>query len=89
MGGGRGKIVTSIGGAVLGAIAGDSVQKNMNAAQPHTVYTMQCSKTYIKTNVRKGYEVTYSYLDKQGMMIMDNPPVLGSVLAVPASTSNG
>lgn len=82
-GGGRGKIVTSVAGAVLGAVAGDSVQKNMNAAQPHTVYTMQCSKNYIKTNVRKGYEVTYTYLDKQGMIIMDNPPVLGSVLSLP------
>jgi uncharacterized protein YcfJ len=84
-GGGRGKIVTSVAGAVLGAVAGDSVEKNMNSAKPHTVYSMQCSKSYTKTNVRKGYEVTYTYLDKQGMVVMDNPPVLGSVLPFPAT----
>lgn len=84
-GGGRGKLVTTATGAVLGAMVGDNVQKNMNAAQPHTVYTMQCSKNYIKTTTQKGYEVTYSYLNKQGVIIMDNPPVLGSVLPFPSA----
>lgn len=83
VGGGNGRIVTSAAGAAIGALTGNSVQNNMNAPKPHAIRSTVCSTHYVKTSVRKGYEVTYSYNGKQGVMIMDNPPMVGSVLPFP------
>lgn len=85
VGGGNGRIVTSAAGAAIGALAGNSVQNSMNSAQPHTVYSTVCSTNNVKSSVQKGYEVTYTYEGKQGVVIMDNPPMIGSALPLPLS----
>ncbi|TAK74015.1 MAG: glycine zipper 2TM domain-containing protein [Gammaproteobacteria bacterium] len=83
VGGGTGRIVTSAAGAAIGALTGNSMQNSMNAPQPHAVHSVACSTHYVKTSVQNGYEVTYTYDGKQGVVIMNNPPMVGSVLPLP------
>lgn len=85
IGGGTGKIVTGAAGAAIGALTGNSIQHNMNAPQARTVYGTACSTQYVKSTVQKGYEVTYTYNGNQGVMIMKDAPVVGSVLPFPAA----
>lgn len=83
VGGGNGKIVTSAAGAAIGALTGNNMQNSMNAPQPHIVYTNVCSTHYVKTTIQKGYEVTYLYNGQQGVVIMNEPLMIGSVLPFP------
>ena len=85
VGGGNGRLVTTAAGAAIGALTGNSVQNSMNAPQSHIVHSTVCSTHYVKTSIKKGYEVTYTYSGKQGVIIMDNPPMIGSVLPFPNS----
>ena len=83
VGQGHGRLLATGAGAAIGALAGNSVQNNMNEPQAREVYNTICSTHYIKTTVQKGYDVTYSYNGQQGVVTMDNAPMVGSALPVP------
>jgi uncharacterized protein YcfJ len=83
VGGGNGRIVTSAAGAAIGALTGNSVQNSMNAPQPRVVYSTICYTHRVKTTIQKGYEVAYSYNGQPGVIIMNDSPLVGSVLPFP------
>lgn len=83
VGGGNGRLVTSAAGAVIGAFTGNSMQSSMNSPEAHTIYGTRCKTHYVSSSKQKGYEVTYTYNGTQGVIIMDNPPLVGSALPLP------
>lgn len=83
VGGGNGRIVTSAAGAVIGAFTGNSMQNSMNTPEAHTIYGTRCKTYYSQSSKQKGYEVTYIYNGTQGVVIMDNAPMIGSALPIP------
>lgn len=83
VGGGNGRLVTSAAGAVIGAFTGNSMQSSMNSPEAHTIYGTRCKTHYVNTSKQKGYEVTYTYQGTQGVVIMDNAPMVGSALPIP------
>lgn len=74
IGHGRGKTAAEIGGAVLGALAGNQIESNMNQPQPYTVYGTKCKLHYMQKSVQTGYDVTYTYNGQQGVTFMKTPP---------------
>jgi uncharacterized protein YcfJ len=85
VGGGNGRIVTSAAGAVIGAFTGNSMQNSMNTPEARTIYGTRCKTYYSTASRQKGYEVTYSYNGTQGVVVMDNAPMVGSGLPLPLS----
>ena len=83
VGGGNGRIVTSAAGAVIGAFTGNSMQNSMNTPEAHTIYGTRCKTYYSSSSKQKGYEVTYTYNGSQGVVIMDNAPMVGGALPIP------
>lgn len=83
VGGGHGRLLATAAGAAIGALAGNSVQNNMNKPEAHEVYSTACSTHYIKTTVQKGFEVSYTYNGQPGVVIMDDAPMIGSALPIP------
>lgn len=83
VGGGNGRIVTSAAGAVIGAFTGDNMERSMNSPTMHTVYSTSCKTHQVQSSVQKGYEVTYTYQGTQGVVVMDNAPMIGSALPIP------
>ena len=80
VGGGTGRIVASAAGAVVGAMTGSSMLDNMNQPQPYAAYSTHCSTHTVSNVVQKGYEVSYRYHGNEGMVILNNPPSIGSAL---------
>ncbi len=80
VGGGTGRIVASAAGAVVGAMTGSSMQDNMNQPQPYAAYSTHCTTHTVSNVVQKGYEVSYRYHGNEGMVILNNPPSIGSAL---------
>ncbi len=80
VGGGTGRIVASAAGAVVGAMTGSSMQDNMNQPQPYAAYSTHCTTHTVNNVVQKGYEVSYRYHNSEGMVILNNPPIIGSAL---------
>lgn len=74
IGEGRGRTVATIGGALLGALAGNGVQESMNQPQPNTIYETHCRTKYAARSRQQGYNVTYVYNGQQGVMVMPVPP---------------
>lgn len=83
VGGGNGRIVTSAAGAVIGAFTGDNMERSMNSPTMHTEYSTSCKTHQVSSTVQKGYEVTYTYQGTQGVVVMDNAPMIGSALPIP------
>lgn len=79
IGQGRGRTAAEIGGAVLGALAGNQVQENMNQPQANIVYETHCKTKYAERKSQQGYEVTYVYNGQQGMTIMPAPPASNTI----------
>lgn len=88
VGGGDGRIVTSAAGAAIGAITGNSVESSMNTSKAHTVYTTVCTTRQVKTKIQKGYDVTYSFNGHEGVIIMNDPVVIGSALPLPIDSTS-
>jgi len=86
IGKGHGRDAAIAGGAVLGALAGGNVQKNMNQPQPEVSESLHCSNQTSTAQVQKGYDVTYLYNNQQGIVRMDSAPVLNSLITPPVTT---
>lgn len=76
-GGGRGQDVATVVGAIGGALAGASIQQDMNRPQPEyrVVYDTVCETKHKTTQKQKGYEVTYLYKGVQGVRILSTQPI--------------
>lgn len=75
IGGGTGNVIATIGGAALGAAAGNQIERTSQRGYAQTVYVTVCKNRYIKKSVPNGYEVTYIYNGKQGTTIMKKKPI--------------
>ncbi len=83
VGQGRGRTAATIGGVVLGALAGNSVEGNMNQPPPpqaETVVSKVCHTQYIHKSVVSGYDVGYVYNGQPGTTHMTYAPVVGSTI---------
>lgn len=83
VGQGRGRTAATIGGVVLGALAGNNVEGNMNQPPPpqeETVIVPVCHTRYFKKSVITGYDVGYIYNGQTGSTFMKNAPAVGSTI---------
>lgn len=58
-GGGKGKDAATVGGAILGGMIGNNVQKQQQAARTYTTQETQCSTVVEQQEKIIGYDVTY------------------------------
>ncbi len=83
VGQGRGRTAATIGGVVLGALAGNNVEGNMNQPPPpreETVIVPVCHTRYLKKSVIIGYDVGYVYNGQHGSTFMKSAPAVGSTI---------
>ena len=74
IGGGRGRTVTTVGGAAAGGYAGNQIQKNMQDSDTQTSRQTRCKTVYDRQEKAMGYNVTYRLGDKQSVVHMDYNP---------------
>lgn len=82
IGHGDGKTAATIGGALLGAVAGNAVEGSIQQPQTQTVFAPECVTKYTKKSVHSGFEVTYTYNGQQGVTVMDKAPIVGTTIPV-------
>ena len=73
-GGGRGRDVATVVGALGGGYAGTQVQGEMQARDTYTTTEQRCKTVYDKSEKMLGYDVTYKIGDQQGKIRMDKDP---------------
>lgn len=73
-GGGRGKDVATVAGALGGGYAGNQVQGAMQDRDTYTTTQQKCKTIYDKSEKMLGYDVTYRIGDQQGKIRMDKDP---------------
>ena len=73
-GGGRGKDVATVVGALGGGYAGNQVQGAMQDNDTYTTTQQRCKTVYDKSEKMLGYDVTYKIGDQQGKIRMDKDP---------------
>jgi len=73
-GGGRGRDVATVVGALGGGYAGNQVQGEMQARDTYTTTEQRCKTVYDKSEKMLGYDVTYKIGDQQGKIRMDKDP---------------
>lgn len=74
IGGGRGRTVTTVGGAAAGGYAGNQIQKNMQESDTQTTRQTRCKTVYDSQKKPMGYDITYRLGDKQSVVHMDYDP---------------
>ncbi len=74
VGGGRGKDIATVAGALAGGYAGNRVQNNMQENDTYTTTQQRCQTVYDKSQKTLGYDVTYKIGDQQGKIRMDRDP---------------
>lgn len=77
---GNGQTAAIVGGALLGALAGHAVESQIQKPETYTIYKPVCTTRYVNKSIKSGYEVTYTYEGRQGVMIMQSQPVVGSTI---------
>lgn len=73
-GGGRGRDVATVAGALGGGYAGNRVQSSMQDNDTYTTQKQRCTTVYDKSEKMLGYDVTYKIGDQQGKVRMDHDP---------------
>lgn len=73
-GGGRGKDLATVAGALGGGYAGNQVQGAMQDGDTYTTTQQRCKTVYDKSEKMLGYDVTYKIGEQQGKIRMDNDP---------------
>lgn len=68
IGKGTGKTLATVGGAAGGAYVGSQVQKSMQKSDVITTTKRSCKTVYDKTQKVVGYDVTYRYQGKEGVV---------------------
>lgn len=74
VGGGRGKKLATVAGAAAGGYAGNEVQKGMQERDTYTTVEQRCRTVTDTQEKISGYEVTYVFEGRQGMLRMDEAP---------------
>jgi uncharacterized protein YcfJ len=80
IGKGTGKTLATVGGAAGGAYVGNQVQKSMQKSDVVTTTKRSCKTVYDKTRKVVGYDVTYRFEGKEGVVRTTFKP--GSTLPV-------
>lgn len=73
-GGGSGRDVATVVGALGGGYAGNRLQSGMQNNDTYTTQSQRCSTVYEKSEKMLGYDVTYKIGDEQGKVRMDHDP---------------
>lgn len=73
-GGGRGKDIATVAGALGGGYAGNQIQGSMQDNDTYTTTQQRCRTVYDKSEKMLGYDVTYKIGDQQGKIRMDKDP---------------
>jgi len=73
-GGGRGKDVATVVGALGGGYAGNQAQGALQERDTYTTTQQRCKTVYDKSEKMLGYDVTYKIGDQQGKIRMDKDP---------------
>ena len=73
-GGGRGRDVATVVGALGGGYAGNQVQGAMQNNDVSTSVQQRCKTVYDKSQKMLGYDVTYKIGNQQGKIRMDHDP---------------
>lgn len=73
-GGGRGKDIATVAGALGGGYAGNHIQGSMQENDTYTTTQQRCKTVYDKSEKVLGYDVTYKIGDQQGKIRMDKDP---------------
>ena len=73
-GGGRGRDVATVAGALGGGYAGNRVQSSMQDNDAYSTQQQRCKTVYDKEDKMLGYDVTYKIGDQQGKVRMDHDP---------------
>jgi uncharacterized protein YcfJ len=68
IGKGTGKTLATVGGAAGGAYVGNQVQKGMQKSDVVTTTKRNCKTVYDKTQKVVGYDVTYRFEGKEGVV---------------------
>lgn len=68
IGKGKGKTLATVGGAAGGAYVGNQVQKSMQKSDVVTTTKRRCKTVYDKTQKVVGYDVTYRFEGKEGVV---------------------
>lgn len=75
IGGGKGKDLATIAGAVGGGVAGHEIQKHHQENNPtYTTVEHRCHRVTSHTSKTVGYDVTYEYNGQQQHVRMDHDP---------------
>jgi uncharacterized protein YcfJ len=74
VGSGDGKKLATAAGAVAGGYGGSKVQKHLQENNMETVVEERCGNVYDNQKIPAGYEVTYTFEGKQGVVRMDHHP---------------
>ncbi len=74
VGGGNGKKVATVAGAVAGGYAGDKVQGNMQKNDTYTTVEKRCKTTYETREDITGYKVVYLLDGKESSIKLDYDP---------------
>ena len=73
-GGGHGRSVATVVGALGGGYAGNQIQGAMQDNDTYTTTQQRCKTVYDKSDKMLGYDVTYKIGDQQGKIRMDHDP---------------
>ena len=74
VGGGNGKKIATVVGAVAGGIAGNKVQQQRQANDTYTTLESECETVTSYVDEVVGYDVTYRIGEQQGSIRMDQDP---------------
>lgn len=74
VGGGKGKDIATVGGAVAGGYAGNKVQEKIQEGNRVDQLEKVCETVYDTHEIHDGYEVTYRYNERVGVIHMDHDP---------------
>jgi uncharacterized protein YcfJ len=74
IGGGSGRTIATVAGAVGGGYAGNRIQKNLQDKDTVTATEQKCVTVYDSSETRTGYSVRYRLGTREGTVKMDHDP---------------
>lgn len=74
VGSGSGRDAATVAGAAAGGYAGSKIQKKMQEGNTETVAEQRCTIVYDTERTPAGYDVTWEFEGRQGVVRMDQDP---------------
>lgn len=74
VGSGSGRTAATVAGAAAGGYAGSKIQKQMQEGNTETVAEQRCTTVYDIERTPAGYDVTWEFEGRQGVVRMDSDP---------------